>query len=460
MSFPPYTVSCRGRSCARSRILARVDCAVSEYTDPNSASGLSALPDTHSAREPRSHVPSRGSFADSDHPSYFDPNRSPQRVRRNSIPLVSPASDHPEHHVIAPRHLRAVSPCRAANIHEAAAVRSLHFLLEGEARTFYESFAARGTLSETRSREFMSPHVVHALLDRYLTDSELQKAHDRVTLISQKPAEDENAYADRIIVASHDFSNVFEDHKLVHYSVRGLLETSSDKVIEDMRRLPEHERHDLTLIRRLAFAQGNTIRAQSHATAKARTPSHRRTPTIYVSEEQQPEPYFRNSDLPHLLNHRAGMLSDFRVRDPETARNIAIGLESILFPGATSGSTTPTSMNSDAIAASVGVDLVRTPVHRKTVPIPTLTEEKTRQAFSVVPSDYWQLNFWTCRDCRHSTFTCPTLTPSQRMYFAYRYYLDQIKGNPAMAKFLEQKTERRVQLAKERAEYDGKHPRR
>ena len=45
------------------------------------------------------------------------------------------------------------------------------------------------------------------------------------------------------------------------------------------------------------------------------------------------------------------------------------------------------------------------------------------------------------------------------MYFAYRYYLDRIKGNSTMAQFLEQKTERRVQLAKERAEYDSKHAR-
>ena len=152
------------------------------------------------------------------------------------------------------------------------------------------------------------------------------------------------------------------------------------------------------------------------------------------------------------------MLSHFRVRDPETAHNIAIGLESILFTGAISGSTTPKSMNSDAIAASVGADLVRTPVHRETIPIPASTEEQTRQAFSVVPSDYWQLNCWTCRDCGHSTFTCPTLTLNQRMYFAYRYYLYQSKGNPTMAQFLEQKTGRRVKLAKERAEYDVKHP--
>ena len=171
---------------------------------------------------------------------------------------------------------------------------------------------------------------------------------------------------------------------------------------------------------------------------------------MYVSEEPQPEPYFRNPDFPYLLNHRAGMLSDFRVRRHENAPNIAIDFESVLFTGATSGSTSPKSMNSDAIAAFVAVGLVRTPVHRETVPIPTLTEEPTRQAFSVVPSDYCQLNCFTCRDCGHSTFTCPTLTPNQRMYFAYRYYLDQIEGNPTMAQFLEQKTERRVKLAKER----------
>ena len=104
-------------------------------------------------------------------------------------------------------------------------------------------------------------------------DSDLQNSHDRVTLISQRPAEDENAYADRIIAASHDCSNVFEDHKLVHYYVRGLLETSRENVIEDMRRLVEHEQCDLTSIRPLAFAQGKTVRAQSQARAKGLTPT-------------------------------------------------------------------------------------------------------------------------------------------------------------------------------------------
>ena len=88
---------------------------------PNSASGLSALPDTHLACEPRSHFPSRDIFADSDHTSYLDPNLSLQRVRRNAVPLIPSAPDNAEHHVIAPRHLRAVSPWRASNIHDATA---------------------------------------------------------------------------------------------------------------------------------------------------------------------------------------------------------------------------------------------------------------------------------------------------------------------------------------------------
>ena len=111
-----------------------------------------------------------------------------------------------------------------------------------------------------------------------------------MTLISQKPTEDENAYADRIIAAVHDCSNVLEDHTLVHYYVRVLLELSRGKVIEDMRRLPEHGQRDLTSIRRLAFAQGNTVRAQSQATAKVRTPSNWRTPIMDVYEELQREP--------------------------------------------------------------------------------------------------------------------------------------------------------------------------
>ena len=108
-------------------------------------------------------------------------------------------------------------------------------------------------------------------------------------------------------------------------------------------------------------------------------------------------------------------------------------------------------MDSREIAASVGVDLKETLVLRDTTSVPKLTEDQMRKAFSVIPTDYWQLNCWKCRGCGHSTFTCPTLTPEQRMYYAHQYYLDQVRTNPTMPSFLAQKTLRRFDLANERA---------
>ena len=96
-----------------------------------------------------------------------------------------------------------------------------------------------GTRSRKITQTYTWPHVVHALIDRYLTDTELQNAYDRVTLIAQRTKETENEFADRISEAARDFANVFEHHALVHYYVRGLLETTCERVIEDLKRLPE-----------------------------------------------------------------------------------------------------------------------------------------------------------------------------------------------------------------------------
>ena len=78
-----------------------------------------------------------------------------------------------------------------------------------------------------------------------------------------------------------------------------------------------------------------------------------------------------------------------------------------------------------------------------------------RKAFSVIPNDYWYLKCWTCRDCGHSAFTCPTLTRTQRTYFGYQYYLDQVRTNPSMETFLAEKAQRRIDLARERREGTG-----
>ena len=204
--------------------------------------------------------------------------------------------------------------------------------------------------------------------------------------------------------------------------------------------------------------QGNTYRAQVAAVAKAtsaQTKTRPRAPTLCVTE-----PPMRDRNVPHLPGFdRMGMLSDLRNDHPEYAYEIATGLESILFLGTpgTSTATTLTKTNSREIATCVGVNLNKAPVNRDKTRTPQLTDDQMRKAFSVIPNYYWQLNCWTCRECGHSTFTCPTLAPTQRMYFAYQYYLDQVRTNPSMETFLAEKTQRRIDLARERRE--GTDPR-
>ena len=225
------------------------------------------------------------------------------------------------------------------------------------------------------------------------------------------------------------------------YYVRGLLETTRERVIEDLRRLPEKGRNDLTAVRRLAMAQGNTYRAQVAAVAKAastQTKTRPRTPTLYVTE-----PPMRDRTVPHLPDlERIGMLSDFRNDHPDNSYEIATGHESILYLGTpgTSTTTTPATTNSHAIVRSVGVYLNEAPVNRDTTRTAQLIDDQMRKAFSVIPNDYWQLNFWTCRECGRSTFTCPTLTPMKRIYLAYQYYLDQVRTGPSMETFLAEKS--------------------
>ena len=137
----------------------------------------------------------------------------------------------------------------ALGVAEAAAVRVLPFLLDGDAKLFYDSVTMTVTRSRNTNRTYTCPYVVHSSIDRYLTDTELQDAYDRVSLIAQRPNENEKDYADQTAAAARDCANVFEDHALVHHFVRGLLATTRELVTEDLRRPPEKERNGLTDIR-------------------------------------------------------------------------------------------------------------------------------------------------------------------------------------------------------------------
>ena len=77
----------------------------------------------------------------------------------------------------------------AFEVAEAAAVRVIAFLLDGDAKSFYDSVTVTETRSRNTNRTYTWPYVVHSLIERYFTDTELQVAYDRVTLIVQRPKE-------------------------------------------------------------------------------------------------------------------------------------------------------------------------------------------------------------------------------------------------------------------------------
>ena len=76
---------------------------------------------------------------------------------------------------------------------------------------------------------------------------------------------------------------------------------------------------------------------------------------------------------------------------------------------------------------------------REHIPSTMLTEEQIVQDLSAIPSEYWTLQCWTCREAGHSAFTCPTLTLAQRIFFAYCYYRYQVAANPRVADWFKER---------------------
>lgn len=64
-----------------------------------------------------------------------------------------------------------------------------------------------------------------------------------------------------------------------------------------------------------------------------------------------------------------------------------------------------------------------------------MTTVKCDETMAVILEDIWKLTCWGCQDVGHSLFTCPYLTPAQRIFFAYRHFRHQAESNPVVAKF-------------------------
>ena len=321
------------------------------------------------------------------------------------------------------------------------------------------------------------PHMVHALIERYLTDDVLQEAEDKVMLAHQEDSETEKEFCDRLLNAVQECANVFTDMTVVRQFIRGLPGVTRLVVSERLRNLPMHQQDNINIVRGIAMSEGTTHRArvkeaderQKAIAAKFMTPQRQvksrvlsinepsgsvlavtpatqgrlvpydqaqevihTTPAAYrqfMSPESSPLVPPRNM-VPMAIGGNGdiddtlGMSYSF-----DDAVNIIDTLQPILavgLPPADAQSLSTVSDDEEQV----------NPLNLKTVPTPSLTPEQIQQALQVVPDDYWAINCWVCRDDGHTMFRCPFLLPAQRIYFAYRYYMWQVQQQPHMRKFL------------------------
>ena len=312
---------------------------------------------------------------------------------------------------------------------EGIAVRVLAYYLTDDARTAYENQVTPGTVISDSGLNSTWPHVVHMFLVRYLTDEILQKAYDSVARATMKPDEDELQFAQRIMTNSRKCRNVFTPSELVQSYIMGLPESIRHRMHSQMYSMSPADKSNMVVIRNLAYQEGQSQRAMSRPTRQAHITPKPPKPLAKAVNLHIGAP--DKTDAESTYTWETALTSGKKsALDPSTVVNTAMALENIFIQ-----------TNEDLERMTKLMSSDERDVMRPTEDVPNLTDEQVRLGQSAIPNDYWQLNCWSCRDQGHSTFTCPFLSPAQRVYFAYKYYLYQIKSNPNMRNWYQQKSE-------------------
>lgn len=105
------------------------------------------------------------------------------------------------------------------------------------------------------------PHVVHALLQRFITDEVLQTAYDALTRATQETNEDEVSFAQCSQEVARVCRHVFTPVEMVNCYIRGLHKLVRECVREEISNLPMNARVNSTLFREHSKAIGNSKRS-------------------------------------------------------------------------------------------------------------------------------------------------------------------------------------------------------
>ena len=239
--------------------------------------------------------------------------------------------------------------------------------------------------------------------------------------------------------------------QLVNSYVQGLHEATRERTQEQVRRLPLKERADLVTVRQTAAAEARAQRAllrpKSIRPGGVRSAGARqstRTPTFFI------EPNVDSMPVPCLTPPTTPTTStSFYSPGPAAQDDLPSEplQETLKSPGGDPVSIVEAAARLDSIfligeptkETLEGYNLDGRNVLRPSEEIPNHTDEQVGQAMAVISADYWHLNCWSCRSSGHSTFTCPKLSVKQRIYFAYCYYLYQVRANPILKQWFQQK---------------------
>lgn len=111
------------------------------------------------------------------------------------------------------------------------------------------------------SRRCEWPHIIDALLKRFLTDDVLQGSYNAVTRAEQREGEDEERFEVRLSTSSRFYSHVFRKADVVNYYLCGLKPSVCELVAQHVRMMSPADRENLAAVKQAAVSIGKSQRA-------------------------------------------------------------------------------------------------------------------------------------------------------------------------------------------------------
>ena len=373
---------------------------------------------------------------------------------------------------------------------EALAARMLPNYLTDTARATTDR-CERGFDPVTNPYARTYPHLVHALIERMITDEVIDEAVRSVTDIKQTPDETEDQFINRLLDGVEKCGNVFSDARVVQEILNGLQDSVAQVVKGQLNQRPIRDGENIHLVRKLATQEGKAHRARMAEIKAATTPKPTRSKALLVNDKPTPvlsvsayntpapqprwderafSPWPEESPLvppANMVTMSVDPNTPMRAVDANApvegdsfglsytvgdAMHVIDSLEPVLVVGVPGG------------AASIGSSTEAedgnpaNPLNWDTIPAPMISADQARLAMQVVPEDFWSLSCWACRDDGHGMYRCPYLSPAQRLYFAYRYYLYQVQKQPHMRQFLHDRAVARQQGQQQGPSGQGQQP--